>query len=352
VVGSLGARWRAIGVFVVIAAGAVVSSPTPAIADSAGPTDYRSAVVGIDPPTPSIQVSIVGGDSFVLLRVDPGVVVEIMGYQNEPYLRFADDGAVFENQRSPATYINGSRYGGGAVPDGADADAEPDWAEVAGPGTGEYAWHDHRAHRMETGDPAGAERGDQILDEVLSIVVDGNAVEVRIESIWMPAPSPWPAVLGVIAGAIVVAVALLAPWRRAWGIVLVGTGGIAAAIGWIGYASLPDSTDPRVVWWLLPVLAVAFGAAALVLGPTPGGHAAAAIAGLELAVWALDRRAGLTKAVLPTDAPYWLDRAVTTGAFTVGVAATAAAVLGLLRPARPHHPRTAHHPHPHPHPIS
>ncbi len=62
------------------------------------------------------------------------------------------------------------------------------------------------------------------------------------------------------------------------------------------------------------MLAVAFGAAAWVLGPTPGGHAAAAIAGLELAVWALDRRAGLTKAVLPTDAPYWLDRAVTAGA--------------------------------------
>ena len=93
-------------------------SPTPAMADSAGPTDYRSEVVAIDPPTPSIAVSIVGGDSFVLLRVDPGVEVEIMGYQDEPYLRFAADGSVFENQRSPATYINGSRYGGGTIPDG------------------------------------------------------------------------------------------------------------------------------------------------------------------------------------------------------------------------------------------
>jgi hypothetical protein len=349
VVAALGTRWRPIGVFVAIAAGAVVSSPTPAIADSAGPTDYRSTVVGIDPPTPSIQVSIVGGDSFVLLRVDPGVVVEITGYENEPYLRFAADGAVYENQRSPATYINGSRYGGGTVPDGVGADAAPDWAQVAGPGSGEYAWHDHRAHRMETGDPVGAERGDRILDEVLPLVVDGTAVSVRIESVWMPAPSPWPPVLGLVAGAIVVAGALLSPWRRAWGIALVGTGGIAAVVGWIGYASLPDSTDPRVVWWLLPVLAVAFGAAALILGPTPGGHAAAAIAGLELAVWALDRRAGLTRAVLPTDAPYWLDRAVTTGAFTVGAAATATAVVGLLKPTRPH-PHTA--PHPHPQPIS
>ena len=138
---------------------------------------------------------------------------------------------------------------------------------------------------------------------MLSIVVDGVAVDVRIESTWMPAPSRWPTVLGAVVGVIVVVGALLSPWRRAWGMVLVGAGTIAAAVGWIGYASLPASPTPRPVWWLLPVLAVAFGAAAWVLGPTPGGHAAAAIAGLELAAWALDRRTGLTRAVLRPTRP-------------------------------------------------
>jgi hypothetical protein len=66
-------RGHAIGVLVTITAGVVVASPSTAIADSAGPTDHRSEVVAVDPPTPSIAVSIVGGDSFVLLRVDPGV---------------------------------------------------------------------------------------------------------------------------------------------------------------------------------------------------------------------------------------------------------------------------------------
>ena len=150
----------------------------------------------------------------------------------------------------------------------------------------------------------------------------------------MPAPSRWPAVLGAVLGVIVVVGGLLAPMARAWGPVLVGVGGIAAAVGWIGYASLPSVTDPRPVWWLLPVLAVAFAIAAWVLGPTPGGHAAAAIAGLELAVWAFDRRAGLSKAVFPTDAPYWLDRAVTVGAFDVGVVAAAVAIAGLFRSIR------------------
>lgn len=329
-------RWQAVGIFGAVVAVAVVASPTTAMADSAGPTDYRSEVVGVDPPTPSIEVSIVGGDSFVVLRADPGIEVEIPGYQSEPYLRIAADGAVFENQRSPTRYVNGSRYGGGTVPDGVTADSEPEWAEVAAPGSGEYAWHDHRAHRMQTGDPPGAERGDRILDEVLPVVVDGVAVEVRIESTWMPAPSRWPTVLGVAAGMIVVAGALMAPKRRVWGLVLVSAGAIAATVGWVGYASLPGSTDPPAVWWLLPVLAVAFAAAASVLGPTPGGHAAAAIAGLELAVWALDRRAGLTRAVLPTDAPYWLDRAVTAGVFTVGLVAAGAAIVGLFRPTRRH----------------
>jgi hypothetical protein len=301
-------RWRAISVFGVAVAAVVVASPTTAMADSAGPTDYRSEVVAVDPPTPSIEVSIVGGDSFVVLRADPGVEVEVPGYQSEPYLRFAADGAVFENRRSPTAYVNGSRYGGGAIPDGATADAEPDWAEVAAPGSGEYAWHDHRAHRMQTGDPVGAERGDQVLEEVLPVVVDGVAVEVRIESTWMPAPSRWPTMLGVVAGAIVAAAALLAPKRRVWGLVLVGAGAVATTVGWTAYASLPGSTDPPVVWWLLPVLAVAFAAAASVLGPTPGGHAAAAIAGLELAV--------------------------TSGAFTVGLVAAGAAILALVKPTR------------------
>ena len=105
-------------------------------------------------------------------------------------------------------------------------------------------------------------------------------------------------------------------------------------IGWIGYASLPSVTGPRPVWWLLPVLAVAFAIAAWVLGPTPGGYAAAAIAGLELAAWAFDRRAGLSKALLPTDVPYWLDRAVTVAALTVGVVAAAVAIAGLFRSIR------------------
>ncbi len=325
---------RRIGGFVAILAASFMAPSSPAIADTAGPTDYRSDVVAVDPPTPSVEISIVGGDSFVLLRVEPGVEVDVMGYESEPYLHFAQDGAVYENRRSAATYINRSRFAGDPIPDGVAADAEPDWAVVASPGSGEYAWHDHRAHLMQPSVPAGARRGDRILDDVVPIVVDGVPVAVRITSTWMPAPSRWPPALGALIGVALVAAVLLAPARRGWGPLLFTAGGAAAVVGAIGYASLPAVTDPRPVWWLLPVLAVAFALAAWVLGPTPGGHAAGAIAGLELAAWAVDRRAGLTRAVLPTDAPYWFDRAVTAGAFTVGVVAAVAAVAGLFSSMR------------------
>jgi hypothetical protein len=187
---------------------------------------------------------------------------------------------------------------------------------------------------MQPSAPAGAQRGELVFAAVVPIVVDGISVEVRIASTWMPAPSRWPVVLGAIVGAILIVGTLVAPSQRARGPVLAGAGAVAAVIGWIGYASLPSVTDPRPVWWLLPVLALMFAIGAWVLGPTPAGHASAAIAGLELAAWALDRRAGLTRAVLPTDAPYWVDRAVTAGALTVGLVAALAAIAGLIRSMR------------------
>ena len=250
----------------------------------------------------------------------PGVEVDVMGYQNEPYLRFAADGTVYENQRSPATYINGSRYGGGTIPDEcvgrrrarlgrgrrpgqrrvrlARPPRPPDAAGRPGRrGTGRSdprrgAADRRRRHRGRTS--GSRARGCPLRR-------DGRRCSARSCGVIV--------IVGAPAGAdgdgcgdwCSSVPARSRPWS-----------------GGSGTHPSPSSTDPRPVWWLLPVLAVAFGAAAWVLGPTPGGHAAAAIAGLELAVWALDRRAGLTRAVLPTDAPYWLDRAVTVGAFVGG----------------------------------
>jgi hypothetical protein len=60
-------------------------------------------------------------------------------------------------------------------------------------------------------------------------------------------------------------------------------------------------------------------------------HALVVLSGLQLALWAFLRRDGLVKALLPTDAPFWLDRGVTAAAAVVGVAGIAAGTIGMLR---------------------
>ena len=107
------------------------------------PVDDRQRRPGV-PDT--IDVRIVGGDSFVLLTADPGTDVVVLGYDNEPYLHFRADGVVEENRRSPTVYQNRSRYGSDDAPADADPTAAPEWQQVASGGS--YAWHDHRAHWM------------------------------------------------------------------------------------------------------------------------------------------------------------------------------------------------------------
>ncbi len=90
---------------------------SPAFADPPGPTDYQSEIVSVEPPTPTIETSIIGGDSFFELTVAPGTEVIVIGYQGEDMLWFRTDGTVWENRNSPSTYLNADRLGGGGIPE-------------------------------------------------------------------------------------------------------------------------------------------------------------------------------------------------------------------------------------------
>lgn len=95
-------------VAVIATAIVVIAVANPAGADPPRPTDYRSQVLGVSPPTDAISIQVVGGDSFLELTVHHGEVF-VLGYRGEPYLWFAQGGSVFENQRSPATVLNADR---------------------------------------------------------------------------------------------------------------------------------------------------------------------------------------------------------------------------------------------------
>lgn len=317
--------WRRSGLAGLLGAVLALAPAGIIAADEAGPTDYETVVIGVEPATPSIEVSVVGGDSFVQLDVEQGTEVMVLGYDDEPYLRFSADGTVHENRQSPTRALNEDRYASGA-PDG-DPDAPPEWSVVAR--DGRYAWHDHRAHWMSTDSPPGSQRGERIQDGVIPIEVDGTATTVSVTVHWMPAPSVVPLAAGTILAGFAATIVLLMRRRLAW---VLGVAGVAAVvIGWWQVRSVPPETGPSPMSWVLPALALGSALLALAVGRSLVSHALVLLGALELAVWAYLRRAGLSRAILPTDAPYWLDRGITSAAGMVAVISLAAAVLAMFR---------------------
>ena len=310
---------------------AVASLPGMAHADAAGPGNFQSRVLSVEPATATIHVSVEGGDSFLLLRVDEGTRVEVPGYQDEPFLRFEADGTVLENTVSYTALVSGSRYVTATPTD--TTGLEPVWHEVAGDGS--YAWHDHRIHWMSPNDPPGRAPGDVILRAQIPLLVDGATVTVTVESVWVPEPSTATAWIGGLAGTGIAAAGLAFRRTRWAALLLVDLAILAVVVGWWQYRSLPPETGPRAVWYALPAIACAAAfAAAFVRGLTHrlaqlGATSLSLLAGVNLALWGWQRSDGLTAAVLPTNAPWWLDRAVSSAALVGGSVAAAGALVVL-----------------------
>lgn len=307
--------------------------PTVAHADAAGPTEFRTKIVSIEPATPTIALSIEGGDSFVRIEVAPGTDVVVLGYDGEPYTWIDADGLVYENRLSMATYYNDTRLGTDAIPDFVDADAEPEWERV-GDG-GRWAWHDHRAHWMGAEPPLNMDPGDSLPQQTIPLVVDGSEVAVAVVSTLVGDPSPWPSVLGAAGG---IALATLAVLRRRTAVEALAFAAMALAVGLAQFLSLPPETGPRPIWFLPPAVAVVAAGLAWWWRRTPlFEHGLVLLAAAQLLLWTWVRRLTFVRPVLPTDAPYWLDRALTAGVAagaTVLLGAAVGATVGLLRQPR------------------
>jgi hypothetical protein len=317
-------RWAAA---VVVLAGGVLAPADVAFADPAGPTDYETTITSIEPAVAGVEVSVVGGDAFLRVDVEPGIEVVVLGYQQEPYLRIRTDGVVEENQRSPATYLNADRYGGGTAPAGADPTLEPNWRQVGTGGT--WSWHDHRAHWMSPEPPPDAEPGAEIQTSTVPLVVNGVPVTVGVSTTWLPEPSGVPLAAGAAAGLALVVVALVRRARPAWALLVVALA--AVGIGIWQYRSLPPETGPLLVWWLLPAVAAGSLLVALLLGRRLVSYALVLLAALELAAWVWVRRDAAFRAVIPTDAPYWLDRGVMAATGTVAAVVAIGAAVAMFR---------------------
>ena len=313
----------------------IVAAPH-AMADAAGPTDYRTDIVSIEPATPSIELEMIGGDSFMRLEQLEPVEVVIIGYRGEQYLRFDADGTVVENRRSPSTWLNQDRYDSDVeLPSFVDYQAPPQWSVVAEGGA--YAWHDHRSHWMSRTRPPGTEAGDQVLEATVPILVDGETVTITVASYLLEDPPWWPSALGVVLSG-VLAAAGLRGGRLPLAVVGVLTSGAALLLGAVAFRSVPPETEPERLLWLLPLVGLLAALALVVvrnrLATTVYLDGLSVVTGATLVAWTVTRADALTRALIPSDAPASVDRLVIAGAIVAGLVLAARGLYGLVRPER------------------
>ncbi|HTD51240.1 MAG TPA: hypothetical protein VK771_11600, partial [Acidimicrobiia bacterium] len=213
--GGRGAARRA-AALIAVAAAAVVIAAAPASAHTASgprPTNYLSTLGSISPPIPGVRVRVVELGNKLQLTNRTSRDVVILGYDDEPYLRVGPRG-LYENLRSPATYLNRTRNASTPPPpiaQGTGASTPPRWHRVSGSHTA--IWHDHRIHWMGTSPPADVQRDDDAFHTVIpqwtvAFRYGTQTVAVHGRLDWVPGPSGWPwapVVLASFATGIVVA---------------------------------------------------------------------------------------------------------------------------------------------------
>ncbi|HEY1281784.1 MAG TPA: hypothetical protein VGF22_19035, partial [Acidimicrobiales bacterium] len=169
-----------VGAATVLAVG-VMLTPSTAYAHSGDPSNasnYHSEVTSVRPQPSAVDIEVIDVGTRLALTVHGTHTVVVQGYENEQYLRI-DPGGVWENTRSPATYLNRDRYARTQPPTEADARAVPMWQQAS---TGHTArWHDHRIHWMSTQPPpmvrADPDRPHTIIDPwQIPLQVDGSPV--------------------------------------------------------------------------------------------------------------------------------------------------------------------------------
>jgi hypothetical protein len=206
------------GAVVAAATLCLAAAPAAAHGDS-GPdaTNYETVLEAVTPATPGIEVRLIDLGERIEVRNTTASDVVVLGYGDEPYLRVGPDG-VFENRRSPATYLNRSLEGDTDVPDSADPEAPPQWRRVNAGDT--VSWHDHRTHWMADRDPpvVREDRGSRhsVQPWTVELRHEGETMLVTGDVVWVPPPSPWPwLVAALVLAAAVVGASRLRHWRAA-----------------------------------------------------------------------------------------------------------------------------------------
>jgi hypothetical protein len=309
----------------------VVLLAAPAGADPAKPGDYTSTVTRTEPPVSGISVKVVGGDGFLELQVQPGHDVVVLGYAGGPWLHVRPDGTIEENQLSPATFLNGSRFAQTPAPADVTEDTErnqpPVYKQVATGGT--FAWHDHRIHWMSPQPKSDARRGAIVPgfdDWKVPMTVDGTAVTVHGQLVYEKKTSSilWFGLAVLIAAGAI----LLGRGKSTFvaGLAVLLASVAALETGIVAYRSIPSVAGPNPLEIALPAVATVAALFSVLLHRKPLGVVFTLASVASLSGWAFMRFSVLLKPVLPTDFPFGLDRGATACALGASIAAAVLAV--------------------------
>ncbi|MCZ7439405.1 hypothetical protein O7598_23580 [Micromonospora sp. WMMC241] len=348
------AALRRAALVVAAATTALLALAAPAAAhgaDAPDGTDYRGAVTGLGPQRSGLTARMVEAGARLELTNRTGVDVTVLGYSGEPYLRIGPDG-VFENSRSPATWLNRTIAGEARLPAEADPAAAPAWRRIADGPTAR--WHDQRTLWRADGPPAAVaadpDREQRVRDWVVPLRVGDTPTEVRGTLDWVPPPDPYPWWVVATLGFLVIGAAGLVPGGTAAGVralravgALLAVGGAAAVALTVGRAL--DTGAPGVggllaelvtgqVWTLLTGLG-ALAAGGYALARRPAADFTLALAGACLTLFAgVSNLAVLSRSVPPAAGPPTLTRVLVIVALATGAGAVAAGLLRLRTAAR------------------
>ncbi|MFC3504770.1 hypothetical protein ACFOOK_27910 [Micromonospora krabiensis] len=354
---------RRVGLVAAAALAATLATAAPAAAhgaDAPDGTDYRTTVGGITPARDGLSVRAVEAGARLELTNRTGRPVEVIGYSGEPYLRVGPDG-VFENTRSPATYLNRTLAGDTTLPAEADPAAPPSWRRVADGPTAR--WHDQRALYRESAPPAAVraapDREQRVRDWTVPLRDGTEPVEIHGTLDWVPPPDAYPwwavATIGLLAvGALGLLPAGSVPGTRGFAGLggLLVAGGLAAVAYTVGRELDAGAQGVGGVLlgllggqlWALLTGFGAIAAGAYALARRPAADFAVALAGACLALFAgVSNAAVFGRGVPPVPWPGTTARVLVALILVAGAGATAAGVLRLhaaratTRPA----PRTA-----------
>ncbi|MEU8331145.1 hypothetical protein [Micromonospora sp. NPDC048839] len=343
-----------VGLVATAAGVATLLTATPAAAhgaDAPDGTDYRTRTTGVTPQRPGLEVRVVEAGARLELTNDTGRAVEVVGYSGEPYLRITPDG-VFENSRSPATYLNRTIAGDTALPAEADPAAPPTWRRVADGTT--VRWHDQRALWQESAPPAAVraapDREHRVRDWTIPLRDGADQVTIGGTLDWVPPPDAytWWAVtiVGLLAvGALGLLTAASPAGARALSAVgtLLVVGGVVAVAypvgreldaGAQGVGGVTLGLLSGQIWSLLTGLG-AIAAGCYALARRPAADFAVALAGACLALFAGAANAAVfARSIAPVPWSPEIARVMVALVLITGTGATAAGVLRLHAAAK------------------